>query len=100
MEFSRIGNTDIDLSRIDLGTWAMGGWMWGGTDEQESIGTIHSAIDRGITLIDTAPVYGFGKSEEIAGKALASCGLRQRVSIAPAMETRRTNVLDRRTARG
>ncbi len=56
--------------------------MWGGTDEQESIRTIHSAIDRGITLIDTAPVYGFGTSEEIVGKALASGGLRQRVSIA------------------
>src|SRR5258708_30236856 len=60
----------------------MGGWMWGGSDEQESIRTIRSAIDRGITLIDTAPVYGFGKSEEIVGKALASGGLRQRVSIA------------------
>jgi aryl-alcohol dehydrogenase-like predicted oxidoreductase len=82
MEFSKILNTDIELSRIGLGTWAMGGWMWGGTDEQESIRTIHSAIDRGITLIDTAPVYGFGKSEEIVGKALASGGLRQRVSIA------------------
>jgi aryl-alcohol dehydrogenase-like predicted oxidoreductase len=56
--------------------------MWGGADEQESIRTIHSAIDRGITLIDTAPVYGFGKSEEIVGKALSSSGLRQRVSIA------------------
>jgi aryl-alcohol dehydrogenase-like predicted oxidoreductase len=56
--------------------------MWGGTDEQESIRTIHSAIDRGITLIDTAPAYGFGKSEEIVGKALASSGLRRRVSIA------------------
>jgi aryl-alcohol dehydrogenase-like predicted oxidoreductase len=82
MEFSKILNTDIELSRIGLGTWAMGGWMWGGTDEQESIRTIHSAIDRGITLIDTAPVYGFGKSEEIVGKALASSGLRQRVSVA------------------
>src|SRR6266849_323334 len=82
MEFSRIGSTDIDLSRIGLGTWAMGGWMWGGTDENESIRTIHSAIDRGITLIDTAPVYGFGKSEEIVGKALASDGLRRRVVIA------------------
>ena len=62
--------------------------MWGGTDEQESIRTIHSAIDRGITLIDTAPVYGFGKSEEIVGKALASGGLRQRVSIATKVGTR------------
>lgn len=82
MEFSGICNSDLELSRIGLGTWAMGGWMWGGTDEEESIRTIHSAIDRGITLIDTAPVYGFGKSEEIVGKALASGGLRQRVLIA------------------
>ncbi len=82
MEFSGICNPDIDLSRIGLGTWAMGGWMWGGTDEQESIRTIHSAIERGINLIDTAPVYGFGKSEETVGKALASGGLRQRVTIA------------------
>jgi aryl-alcohol dehydrogenase-like predicted oxidoreductase len=82
METSRIRSANLQFSRIGLGTWAMGGWMWGGTDEQESIRTIHSAIDRGITLIDTAPVYGFGKSEEIVGKALASGGLRQRVSIA------------------
>jgi aryl-alcohol dehydrogenase-like predicted oxidoreductase len=82
METSRIRSTNLQFSRIGLGTWAMGGWMWGGTDEQESIRTIRSAIDRGITLIDTAPVYGFGKSEEIVGKALASGGLRQRVSIA------------------
>ena len=82
METSRILGLNFQVSRIGLGTWAMGGWMWGGTDEQESIRTIHSAIDRGITLIDTAPVYGFGKSEEIVGKALASGGLRQRVLIA------------------
>jgi len=82
METSEIPGMDFQFSRIGLGTWAMGGWMWGGTDEQESIRTIHSAIDRGITLIDTAPVYGFGRSEEIVGKALAAGGLRQRVSIA------------------
>src|ERR1700691_6237560 len=82
MEISRIPSADLQFSRIGLGTWAMGGWMWGGTDGQESIRTIHSAIDRGITLIDTAPVCGFGKSEEIVGKALASGGLRRRVTIA------------------
>jgi aryl-alcohol dehydrogenase-like predicted oxidoreductase len=82
METSRILGLNFQVSRIGLGTWAMGGWMWGGTDEQESIRTIHSAIDRGITLIDTAPVYGFGKSEEIVGKALAAGRLRQRVLIA------------------
>jgi aryl-alcohol dehydrogenase-like predicted oxidoreductase len=82
METVKIAGTDLQVSRIGLGTWAMGGWMWGGTDEAEAIRTIRSAVDRGITLIDTAPVYGFGRSEEIVGKALASDGLRQRVSIA------------------
>jgi aryl-alcohol dehydrogenase-like predicted oxidoreductase len=70
------------VSRIALGTWAIGGWMWGGTDEPAAIGVIHEAIDRGVTLIDTAPAYGFGRSEEIVGKALAENGLRQRVVIA------------------
>ena len=71
METFRIPGTNLAPSRIGLGTWAIGGWMWGGTDEAESIRTIHAALDRGITLIDTAPVYGFGRSEEIVGKALA-----------------------------
>src|SRR5215467_9350159 len=56
--------------------------MWGGTDEQESIRTIHTALDLGITLIDTAPVYGFGRSEEIVGKALAEGGRRENAVIA------------------
>jgi aryl-alcohol dehydrogenase-like predicted oxidoreductase len=56
--------------------------MWGGSDQAESIKTIHAAIEREITLIDTAPVYGFGGSEEIVGKALADGGLRNRVLIA------------------
>jgi aryl-alcohol dehydrogenase-like predicted oxidoreductase len=70
------------VSRIGLGTWAIGGWMWGGTDETAAIGVIHAAVDRGVTLIDTAPAYGFGRSEEIVGKALAEGGRRQRVVIA------------------
>src|ERR1700720_4568303 len=48
----------------------MGGWMWGGTDQRESVATIHAALHQGINLIDTAPVYGFGVSEEIVGAAL------------------------------
>ncbi len=82
MEFSKIGNTGIDASRIGLGTWAIGGWMWGGTDEQESIRTIRSAFDHGINLIDTAPVYGFGRSEEIVGKALSEGNLRHQTVLA------------------
>ena len=82
MEKIRIGSSDVTASRIGLGTWAIGGWMWGGSDEKEAIATIRSAVERGITLIDTAPVYGFGSSEEIVGKALKECGLRGKVQIA------------------
>jgi len=82
MEQIEIGNSGVSTSRVGLGTWAIGGWMWGGTNERESIATIRSAIERGITLIDTAPVYGFGQSEEIVGKALADNGLRRRATIA------------------
>jgi len=82
MEFVEIPHTSIRASRIALGTWAMGGWMWGGSDEKEAIRTIHAALDSGINLIDTAPVYGFGRSEEIVGKALAMGGRRQGAIIA------------------
>ncbi len=82
METIEIGTSGITASRIALGTWAIGGWMWGGNnDVAESVQTIRSAIERGITLIDTAPVYGFGRSEEIVGKALSG-GLRERAVIA------------------
>src|SRR5512143_3834427 len=69
------------VSRIGLGTWAIGGWMWGGSDEREAVRAIQSAVEKGINLIDTAPVYGFGRSEEIVGKALSG-GLRERAVIA------------------
>ena len=82
MERIAIGASGITTSRIGLGTWAIGGWQWGGTDEAESIATIRAAIERGVTLIDTAPVYGFGRSEEIVGRALAEGGLRDQVQIA------------------
>jgi aryl-alcohol dehydrogenase-like predicted oxidoreductase len=82
MERVEIPGTSLVSSRIALGTWAIGGWMWGGTDEAEAIRTIHEALDRGITLIDTAPAYGFGRSEEIVGKALAEGGRRRQALIA------------------
>src|SRR5471032_145029 len=79
-EFVEIPATGLKVSRVALGTWAMGGWMWGGTDQGESIATIHAALDQGINLIDTAPVYGFGVSEEIVGTALE--GVRAQAVIA------------------
>ena len=77
-----IAGTSLAVSRVGLGTWAIGGWMWGGTDDAESVATIHAAIERGVSLIDTAPAYGFGRSEEIVGRAIADGGLRSRVVIA------------------
>jgi aryl-alcohol dehydrogenase-like predicted oxidoreductase len=79
-EFVNISATPLRLSRVALGTWAMGGWMWGGTDESKSVATIRAALDQGINLIDTAPVYGFGVSEEIVGKALT--GIRSAAIVA------------------
>ena len=82
MERAAIAGTSLEVSRVAIGTWAIGGWMWGGTDEAESIATIRAAVEHGINLIDTAPVYGFGRSEEIVGKAIAEGHLRSRVLIA------------------
>jgi aryl-alcohol dehydrogenase-like predicted oxidoreductase len=79
-EFVEIPETGLTVSRVALGTWAMGGWMWGGSDQRESIATIHAALSQGVNLIDTAPVYGFGAAEEIVGAALG--GVRNRVAIA------------------
>jgi aryl-alcohol dehydrogenase-like predicted oxidoreductase len=70
----------IPVARVALGTWAIGGWMWGGSDDAQSVATIRRAVESGINLIDTAPVYGFGHSEEVVGRALE--GMRDRVVIA------------------
>ena len=81
-EYSAITGTPLRVSPVAIGTWAIGGWMWGGTEEAESVATIRAALDHGINVIDTAPVYGFGRSEEIVGKAIAEGRLRDRVVIA------------------
>src|SRR6476619_867346 len=82
MEFAEIYGTSLKVSRVAIGTWAIGGWMWGGTDEAQSVATIRAALEHGINVIDTAPAYGFGRSEEIVGKAIAEGRLRSRVHIA------------------
>jgi aryl-alcohol dehydrogenase-like predicted oxidoreductase len=82
MERTEIRGTSLRVSPVAIGTWAIGGWMWGGTDEAESIATIQAAFEHGINLVDTAPVYGFGRSEEIVGKAIAESRLRSHVVIA------------------
>lgn len=82
MEFTKIPNISIPVSQIGLGTWAMGGSLWGESDEHDSIKTIHRALELGINFIDTAPGYGFGQSEEIIGKALKHKGKREEIVIA------------------
>nr|WP_236774751.1 aldo/keto reductase [Agrobacterium tumefaciens] len=74
-----IGRSGINASAVGLGTWAIGGWMWGGTDERQSIAAIQASIDAGISLIDTAPAYGMGLAETIVGKAIA--GRRDKVVL-------------------
>jgi aryl-alcohol dehydrogenase-like predicted oxidoreductase len=81
-EYSAIAGTSLRVSPVAIGTWAIGGWMWGGTDEAESVATIRATLDHGINVIDTAPAYGFGRSEEIVGKAIAEGRLRDKVVIA------------------
>jgi len=73
MHYRRLGKTDLEVSMVALGCWAMGSDpdFWGPADDNESIATIHKALDLGINLIDTAPSYGLGHSEEIVGKATA-----------------------------
>jgi len=75
-----IGSSGLRASAIGLGTWAIGGWMWGGTDEQQSIAAIQGSIDEGVSLIDTAPAYGQGRAEEIVGQAIK--GRRDKVVLA------------------
>lgn len=70
MEYRQLGQTNLHLSAITFGAWAIGGWMWGGTDHKAAVEAIHAALDAGITSIDTAPVYGQGLSEEIVADAL------------------------------
>lgn len=69
MLYRRLGNTELEASVVAIGAWAIGGWAWGGTDEKDAIASIHAGLDAGINMIDTAPVYGFGTSEELVGKA-------------------------------
>jgi methylglyoxal reductase len=80
MRYRTIGQSGIEASVVGFGAWAIGGWLWGGTDEADAVAAIHTAMDAGITLIDTAPAYGFGLSEQIVGKAIA--GRRDKVVLA------------------
>ena len=77
MEYAKMNGLNREVSRIGLGTWAIGGFMWGGTDEQEALETIRDGVGARISLIDTAPAYGLGRAEELVGRALAQYGKRE-----------------------
>ncbi|WP_106476197.1 aldo/keto reductase [Phytohalomonas tamaricis] len=81
MDSIDLPGTDMRSSRFALGTWPIGGAMWGGSDEKESICTIHKALECGFTCIDTADDYGFGKAEETVGKAVKQAGLRDKILL-------------------
>lgn len=70
IERTQLGKTDVKVTRIAFGAWVIGGWNWGGTDEEVARKTVRAAYETGMTTIDTAPVYGFGQSERIIGNAL------------------------------
>jgi aryl-alcohol dehydrogenase-like predicted oxidoreductase len=79
MEYRQLGQSDIRLSSLTFGAWAIGGWMWGGADKKDAIAAIHTALDVGMTTIDTAAIYGQGHSESVVGEAVA--GRRNEVQI-------------------
>jgi len=80
MRYINLGKTDIKVSVIGLGTFAIGGWDWGGIEASDAIDAVKSSIDNGVNFIDTAPIYGGGLSEELVGKAIK--GLRDKVVLA------------------
>ena len=82
MEYTQLPHVQKKVSQVGLGSWAIGGSLWGGTDENEAIKTLHKAFDKGITLVDTAPGYGKGASETIVGKALKSYSKRDQIVVA------------------
>ena len=82
METRQLGSTSLHPSVIGLGTWVMGGWMWGGANDQDSVAAIRTAIDCGVNVIDTAPIYGHGHAERLVGQALRESGKRDKVIVA------------------
>ncbi len=81
MKYSQLYQTDAQLSQLSLGTWVFSGGTWGDANEQDCIGAVHAAMDMGINVIDTAPIYGNGRAESIVGKSLQQ-GRRDHVIIA------------------
>ena len=80
MQYRELGASGIKASVVAFGAWAIGGWFWGGAEEGDAINAIHAALDNGMNLLDTAPVYGMGHSEKVVAKAIK--GRRDKVVLA------------------
>ena len=80
MEFTQIAGKSV--SRIGLGTWAIGGLEWGAVPDADAVATLLAALEQGINLIDSAPIYGHGRAEELIGKAMREHGSRDAFYIA------------------
>lgn len=70
MKFRKLGNSEVEVAPLAFGAWAIGGWLWGGAEEKAALRAIRASFDLGITTIDTAPAYGFGRSESLVGQAM------------------------------
>jgi aryl-alcohol dehydrogenase-like predicted oxidoreductase len=70
MKLRKLGNSDVTVTPLAFGAWAIGGWLWGGAEEKAALRAVRASFDLGITTIDTAPAYGFGRSELLVGMAL------------------------------
>lgn len=79
MEMRRLGRSGLAVSKVAFGAWAIGGWQWGGSEDDAAVDALRAGIEAGMTSIDTAPVYGFGRSERVVGRALL--GLRERAQV-------------------
>ena len=80
MRMRPLGQSGIQASVVGFGAWAAGGWLWGGADAEDAVAAMQAAIGEGVNLIDTAPMYGFGRSEELVGRAIQ--GRRDKVVLA------------------
>src|SRR5687767_11217600 len=79
MQMRTLGRSGLAVSKVAFGAWAIGGWQWGGSDDDAAVDALRAGIDAGMTTIDTAPVYGFGRSERVVGRALG--GRRERAEV-------------------
>ena len=73
MEKRKLGNSTLEVSRLGYGSWALAGRGWIGVNDRDAVSTVEASLEYGVTFFDTAPVYGFGKSEEILGNVLSGC---------------------------